>query len=155
MSDPKTKDVNWDEFDDLDSDDDNNSSSSSSSDSGDEGKEEEKHHHHHHHGHSANKKYSENRYENNRGPKKNFQGNPNSNYSLYYRNDPDFFVKVIKKEDPPHELCVKIRKKDINFPDKSKKDISDLLAEFGCPDAKIMFFDDGFKIDIIVDDSDE
>jgi hypothetical protein len=103
MTDPKAKDVNWDEYDDIDSDDDHNSSSSSSSDSGDEGKEEEKHHRNHH-GHSGHNRQTKNQYEDYRAPRKNFVGDPNSNYNLYYRNDPDFFVKVIQKEDPPHEL---------------------------------------------------
>ena len=105
MDDPKAKDVDWDEYDDLDSDEDHNSSSSSSSDSGEEGNEEEKHHHHHHHhSHSGHKRHTQRQYEDKRGPKKNFQGDPNSNYYLYYRNDPDFFVKVMKQEEPPHEL---------------------------------------------------
>jgi len=56
----------------------------------------------------SNRKYGDYK---NRKQNRNYQDrNPNSNLELYYKNDPDFFMRVIKLEAPPHELRIRLKK---------------------------------------------
>ena len=38
--------------------------------------------------------------------RKNFEFNPNSNFRLYYLNDPQFYEVVIRKEEPPYDFKI-------------------------------------------------
>ena len=144
--DPKGE-VNWDDLDDTSSEDDGDESGSGSESNEEEHHphEESKKHEHHHggkHGHhyeekQGNWKHSHNKYGDDRRGKQNRNynnRNPEGNFEKYYRNDPDFFVKVIKLESPPHELWIKLRKRDYNTPDLSKNDIFERLKPFGVED---------------------
>ena len=91
-----------------------------------------------------NKKYGNDRQGYNGRPNQNFQrGDPNGNYEMFYKNDPNFFVTVIKQEKGPHELSVKISKSERRYrqdhdprkaPDLSINDIKTIVEEFGVKD---------------------
>ena len=164
MSDKAKEDnVNWHELDDTESDDD--SEVSSESDGGKSDKEEEEkgdhrkhhgHHHGHHHHKDRNRNYNNDRGGYNKGYNNYNKRNPNSNYEKYYKNDPDFFVRVIKQVEAPHELCVKITKDRGNHKEYSQDDFSKILAGFGVENPDISFTKYGdLRATIEIDDSDQ
>lgn len=65
------------------------------------------------------------------------QGDPNGNYELYYKNDPDFFVKVIKQEQPPHEIRVKAKRMERNAIDYSFGEIKKIMAKYGAEECDV------------------
>ena len=65
--------------------------------------------------------------------------NEQSNFELYYKNDPDFFVKVIKLEEPPHELGIKFRKTKPNIPDLTKAEVTTKLKKFGVEEIELAY----------------
>lgn len=178
----QSENIDWHALDETDSEDDSDSSSDSEGLKSDKEEEESKgrHHHHHHHnnyrdrydnrsGYNNRDRYNKrdgynNRsgYNNRDGYKQNYntgfqQGDPNSNYAQYYRNDPDFFVKVMEKEDPPHQLCVKVSKRrDENPKDLSIEDLTKVLEEFGVtnPDITVNKYGD-FRATIEIQTSEE
>ena len=109
MSTQENKDhLDWHAVDDTDSDDDSDSSTESEDSHGNHEEEEKKVDEQlkaHYQPKESQGGYKHNRDGGYKPRNNNFnEGNPNSNYNLYYRNDPDFFVKVIKQVEPPHEL---------------------------------------------------
>lgn len=158
----KDDNVDWHEVDDdTDSDDDSETSSDSDAEKSD-GKDGEKVQEEikSYSGYKDNNRnYKNNRsgYDRGRGNHYN-KGNPDSNYEKFYKNDPDFFVKVMKREAPPHELCVKIQK-DHNrsrAKDLSQKELEEILAGFGVEEPEIMFMNQGgFRIRIVIQSSEE
>jgi hypothetical protein len=84
------------------------------------------------------------------------QATPGSNYDQFYKNDPDFFVKVMRKEEPPHELSIKINKKFPDAEDLSQDDFKHILSDFGVEDASISFTNNGgLRASVNIGDTEE
>lgn len=159
--------VDWDAMDDDDSDDSDESDSDKNSTGSheehkyarkpQEGYEEEEHHEHHgHHGHHGH--HHKREYRDNYGGKKEYkqfkQPDPNGNYALYYRNDPDFVVKVIKNEPVPHEIVIKSTPLD-HAQALSILDIKKTLAKWGVDECDVFITNSGYKITIVIATSSE
>lgn len=123
-----TTPVNWDDLEDTDSDDsEDTESDKASNDSKDNPEEEEKHIRY---GQKGRQPYGDNRgYKSGHGGFN--QADPKGNYYQYYRNDPNFFVTVIKQEEPPHELCVKVFSKyKGDLLEMTEDELYKILAQF-------------------------
>lgn len=160
MSQDIKADVNWDDLDDTSSEEAENDSGSESNGSDHNEKEiKSKPRHDYHQDKRDHWEHSEHKYGDHKRSKQNRNyndRNPNSNLELYYRNDPDFFVKVIKQEAPPHELRIRLKKKDFNSPDLSKKDVSERLKTFGIEKFEYTVLSDIIlKITIFLNDDSE
>lgn len=154
-------DVDWDALDDTESDDDNESGSDSESgESNGANNEEEKKIEREYEDVRKHKGQSHHKYDDYRGPKPRqqnlSQGDPNGNYEQFYKNDPDFFVGVIKKESAPHEFSIKLTKDGQYAPDFSKSDIRDLMAEFDVSDPEILIaYSDSIRVNFFINDSEQ
>lgn len=67
----------------------------------------------------------------NRQPRerKNFNFDPNSNFRLYYLNDPQFYQVVIKKEEPPYEFKIHLFLDNHSEKDVSIRDITLIVMD--------------------------
>ena len=160
MTTEHTADVDWHALDESDSD---------SSDSSTESEDNKSDHNEEHkvqkefEQHKQQKQHSQNYGDRkggygNRKQQSNFYGQatPGSNYDKYYRNDPDFFVKVMRKEEPPHELSIKITKKFQDAEDLSQDDFRQILSDFGVEEAHISFTNNGgLRASVNIGDSEE
>lgn len=143
---------NWDD-DDIDSEEDSSESGSDSEENEKNEEEDKKIETQYEHAKQRHGKYGDQRGPRNQG--KGFsEGNPNSNYAMYYRNDPDFFVKVIRKVDPPHEIRIKMaRGTDKYGPELSKSELSEVLQKFSIESPEIDRMGMDFIVNISIDDS--
>jgi hypothetical protein len=158
-SNTKTADIDWHVDDDTESEGSDDSSSDSEGNKSDNKHEENKHE----------RQYNQNSYHNqsdnygggrggaNKGKNTFYnKGDPNSNYEQFYRNDPDFFVRVINKESPPHELSVKIAKERNSTKNYSQDEFLEILSAFGVEDAEISFTNQGgLRANIVINSSEE
>jgi hypothetical protein len=157
---PKAAEIDWHVDDDTESDgsDDTESDGSDGNKSDHKHEEDKREREYHHNPHKKNSNnYGGGRGGANKGKQSYFnRGDPNSNYEQFYKNDPDFFVKVMKKEEPPHELSVKITKDRQGGKDYSQTDFLDVLKSFGVEDAEISFTNQGgLRANITINSSDE
>ena len=76
---------------------------------------------------------------------------------MYYRNDTNFFMKVIRKENGPHELCIKIN------PDHKRQgkevsidEVNSLLVQYGVEKPETSYMKNGtIKSTIFIDDTEK
>lgn len=82
---------------------------------------------------------------------------------MYYKNDPNFFVGVIKQEEGPHELTVKISESRGGYYDHSYQssdlsidDINKILSEFGVEETDINFGRNGdIRVNVTIANSED
>lgn len=156
----KAADIDWHVDDDTESEGSDDSSTESEGNKSDNKHEENKHQNNYHHQneyHKHSDNYGGGRDRGNKGKGTFYnRGDPNSNYEQFYKNDPDFFVKVIKKESPPHELSVKITKDRDSSKNYSQAEFLEILSAFGVQEAEISFTNQGgLRANIVIDSSDE
>ena len=147
--------VNWHDLEDTSSEDEGESGSGNESgDSNDHKHEEKKKTDEQHQEIRQRGKYNQGKYRDNYKRKEGkFEDyNRESNYEKFYRNDPDFFVRVIKLEEPPHEIGIKFRTEDKDgFMDLSRKEVESKLQKFGVEEIEWTFkTNNTLKISIFV-----
>lgn len=152
--DPATNQLNWDDLDDTESDDSEEAGSDNESNDSQEEEKEEKRTEEQFEKLTKGKFGDHKGYGDRYAPKDNYMGDPNGNYSQYYRNDIDFLVDVIKKEEAPHDFRIKLQKQGPHSADLSKSDMAKILADFKVTDFELTYgkYDD-IIVDIRIDDS--